>query len=445
MDFATGFMQGFEEERKLKKSEEVRKNKAKALQDVLKSISTLMEPHTETSTSLPDIPAPSPGGMPPVTLGVPPGAPPSVGGAPGGYGAPPAPAAPSFFAPPPAAPVTTTNTVAPDRQEVLRGALAALGRSEYAPETSSAVHALMPDFFKPPQTKVVGGRLVDESGKVVAEGGGKPSFGVSEAGWLTTVSPDGTVEEHVGTYPMQTSVAGINAQSREKTAGIAAEAGKLRGDAANAAKIRAAEIVAKGGIDRVAAAGKYARDLAKFKIDQKAAQDPKTVAAYYVKLLQAYNAGEADEEDITMMEYIRPIVEKQGLLPMLMQGGGQMPTPAEAPWKKGEEPPEAAPIVKEKGWYERLFGGKPDATADPVPEQIRKGPAPALPAKKGPGTPKVSGGGGFSIDGTKVLAPEGHTDADIKMVMGSMQKKMKEGHSKAKLLGILKDQGWSVQ
>ena len=121
-----------------------------------------------------------------------------------------------------------------------------------------------------------------------------------------------------------------------------------------------------------------------------------------------------------------------------------MPAPAEAPWKKGEEPPAAAPIVKEKGWYGKLFGGKPDADAVPVPEQIRK-EAPALPAKKGPGAPKVSGGGGFSIDGTKVLAPEGHTDADIKMVMGSMQKKMKEGHSKAKLLGILKDQGWSVQ
>jgi len=231
---------------------------------------------------------------------------------------------------------------------------------------------------------------------------------------------------------------------RGKTAEAVAGTRKLQGDAANDAKIRAAEIVAQGGIDRVRAAVKYAKDLAKFKIDAKDKQDPKTVAAYYVKLLQAYNAGDSTEEDITMMEYIRPIVEKQGLLPMLMQGGGQMPAPAEAPWKKGEEPPAAAPIVKEKGWYGKLFGGKPDADAVPVPEQIRK-EAPALPAKKGPGTPKVSGGGGFSIDGTKVLAPEGHTDADIKMVMGSMQKKMKEGHSKAKLLGILKDQGWSVQ
>ena len=452
MDFATQFMQGFEEERKLKKSEEVRKTKAKALQSVLQSISTLMEPQEQSSTSFPDIPAPSPGGMPPVTLGSPPGAPPSVGGAPGGYGAPPAPAAPSFFAPPPAAPVTTTNTVTPDRQEVLRGALKALGGAEYAPETASSIHALMPDFFKPSQTKVVGGKLVDESGKVVAEGMDKPSYGVSEAGWLTTVHPDGTVQEHVGTKPMQTTVQDMrgktaeNVQSmRGKTAEAVAGTRKLQGDAANDAKIRAAEIVAQGGIDRVAAAGKYAKDLAKFKIDAKDKQDPKTVAAYYVKLLQGYNAGDSTEEDITMMEYIRPIVEKQGLLPMLMQGGGQMPAAAEAPWKKGEEPPAAAPIVKEKGWYDKLFGGKPAADADPVPEQIRKGTAPALPAKKGAGTPKVSGGGGFSIDGTKVLAPEGHTDADIKMVMGSMQKKMKEGHSKAKLLGILKDQGWSVQ
>jgi len=450
MDFATQFMQGFTEERKLKKSEEVRKTKAKALQDVLKSISTLMEPHEESSTSFPDIPAPSPGGMPPVTLGTPPGAPPSVGGAPGGgYGAPPAaaPAAgpPSFFAPPPAAPVTTTKTVAPDRQEILRGALKALGGAEYAPETAKDVHALMPDFFKPTQTKVVGGKLIDEDGKVIAEGHEKPSYGVSEAGWLTTVHPDGTVQEHVGTKPMQTSVAGINATSREKAAGIAAEAGKLRGDAANAARIAAAKIVAQGGIDRVAAAAKYAKDLTRYKLDRKDEQDPKTVAAYYVKLLQAYQADDADESDIQMMEYLRPIVEKQGLLGALLQGGGEMPAKAEAPWEgKGPKPPAPAAVEPEKGWYQKLFGGKPDANTAPVPEPIKKG-APALPAKKGAEAPKVSGGGGFTIGGQKVLAPEGHSDADIKMAMTSMQKRMKEGHSKEKLLGILKKQGWTVQ
>jgi len=441
MDFATGFMKGFEEERQFKKSEETRKAKAKALQDVLKNISMLMEPQAQTSTSFPDIPAPAPGGMPPVTLGTPAPAAPSIGAPPLPGAAPPA-AAPSFFQPPPAVPVTTTNMVTPDRQEVLRGALKALGGSEYAPETAKDVHALMPDWFKPDQKKVVGGKLIDESGKVVAEGHEKPSFGVSENGWLTTVHTDGTIQEHPGIKPMQTTVQEMRGKTAEAVAGIR----KLQGDAANEARIKAAKIVAQGGVDRVAAAAKYAKDLTRYKLDRKDAQDPKTVAAYYVKLLQEYQAGDADEDDITMMEYIRPIVEKQGLLGMLMQGGGEMPAPASVPWKKGEAPDEKPAPEPKKGWYDKLFGGKPEADSDavPVPEPIRKG-APELPAKKGPGAPKVSGGGGFSIDGTKVLAPEGHTDTDIKMVMDSMQKKMKEGHSKAKLLGILKDKGWSVQ
>jgi len=313
---------------------------------------------------------------------------------------------------------------------------------DYVPEAIDAVHKLFSgDPFKeedktfnhPP-----GSVVTDKKGKVlltVPDRAQKPSFGVSERGWLTTVHADGTVEEHVGVKPMQTSVEAL------KQSGAA-----LRGDAANAARIRAAEIAAQGGIDRVKMTAKYAKDLTKYKLDQKNAQDPKTIGAYYVKLLQSYQAGEATEEDITMMEYVRPIVEKQGLLPMLMQGGGELAPRADPPWIDPAIPQEAPPPKKGvlSSAYGALFGGKPEAASpaagSPVPETIAKPP-------RGPGKAPASpaGGPGFSIGGQKLTAPSGHSDADIKMTMDRMQAKLKEGYSKDQLVEHLRKKGWKVQ
>jgi|GEM_PF-4117307 len=430
MDFATGFLKGFEEERQFKRSEETRKAKAKALQDVLKSISTLMEPQAQTSTSFPDIPAPTPGpGVPPLSM--PQQAAPTIGAP--AIGVPPA--APSFFNPPPAAPVTTTNMVTPDRQEVLRGALKAMGGVDYTPEVATSVHALLPDWFKPSQNKVVGGKLIDEAGEVVAEGKDKPSFGVSPAGWLTTVYPDGTTQEHVGVKPMQTTVQGMRGESAEKVAGIR----KLQGDAANAARIKAAEIVAQGGISREAAKAKYRRDLLKYGMDLKAEADPKTIQHYYTRLLNSYSLGEADENDIAMMEYLRPIVEKQGILGMLLQGGEGGPAGATPPpWKPNVTPPPAT-VEKKPGFFERIFGSEKEAPAPASPGA----PAPTAPAlKKGS---KGESEHGFTYGKTKLVSPKGMTNADIKAAMDGFQKKLKEGYSEEQLIRHLKKKGWSVK
>jgi len=311
---------------------------------------------------------------------------------------------------------------------------------DYVPEAVDTIHKLFSgDPFKeedktfnhPP-----GSVVTDKKGKVlltVPDRQQKPSFGVSPAGWLTTIYADGTTQEHVGVKPMQTSVEALKQ-----------EGATLRGDAANAARIRAAEIAAQGGIDRVKMAAKYAKDLTKFKLDAKDAQDPKTVAAYYVKLLQSYQAGEATEEDITMMEYVRPIVEKQGLLPMLLQGGGEMAPRADPPWIDPAIPQEAPP--EKKGIWGTLFGGKPEASSAgpaPVPEPIAR-------KTKGPGKspsagPAAAGGPGFSISGQKLTAPGGFSDADIQMTMTSMQKKLKEGYSKDQLVEHLRKKGWMVK
>ena len=325
----------------------------------------------------------------------------------------------------------------PDMRRQLLQMMANAG--DYVPEAVDTIHKMFSGepfkeedktFNHPP-----GSVVTDKKGKVlltVPERRQKPSFGVSEKGWLTTVHDDGTVEEHVGVKPMQTSVEALRQSGAS-----------LRGDAANAARIRAAEIAAQGGIDRVKMAAKYAKDLTKFKLDAKDAQDPKTVAAYYVKLLQSYQAGEATEEDITMMEYVRPIVEKQGLLPMLLQGGGEMAPRADPPWIDPAIPQEAPP--EKKGIWGTLFGGKPEASPAgpaPVPEPIARTP-------KGPGkaprAPAAAGGPGFSISGQKLTAPGGFSDADIQMTMTSMQKKLKEGYSKDQLVEHLRKKGWMVQ
>jgi hypothetical protein len=318
------------------------------------------------------------------------------------------------------------------RRQLLK--MMAENSGDYVPEAVDTVHKLFSGepfkeedktFNHPP-----GSVVTDKKGKVlltVPDRAQKPSFGVSPAGWLTTVYADGTTQEHVGVKPMQTSVEALKQ-----------EGATLRGDAANETRIRAAEIVAQGGIDRVKMAAKYAKDLVKFKLDQKAAQDPKTIGAYYVKLLQSYQAGEATEEDITMMEYVRPIIEKQGLLPMLLQGGGELAPRAEPPWIDPAIPQEAPP--EKKGVWGTLFGGKPEVT--PVPEPIARTP-------KGPGkaprAPAAAGGPGFSIAGQKLTAPGGFSDADIQMTMTSMQKKLKEGYSKDQLVEHLRKKGWMVQ
>lgn len=309
---------------------------------------------------------------------------------------------------------------------------------DYVPEAVDTIHKMFSGEPFKEQDKMFnhppGSVVTDKHGKVllkVPDREQKPSFGVSERGWLTTVHADGTVEEHVGVKPMQTSVEAL------KQSGAT-----LRGDAANTARIRAAEIAAQGGIDRVSMAAKYAKDLTRFKLDKKAAQDPKTIGAYYVKLLQSYQAGEATEDDITMMEYVRPIVEKQGLLPMLLQGGGEMPAATPPPWKPGDAAPAPAAAPEKKGLWNSLFGGKPEAGAPPVPTPIAKTPKgpPRNPAKA-PG----ADGPGFSISGQKLTAPGGFSDADIQMTMTSMQKKLKEGYSKDQLVEHLRKKGWMVQ
>jgi len=110
------------------------------------------------------------------------------------------------------------------------------GAGDYVPEAVDTVHKLFSGepfkeedktFNHPP-----GSVVTDKKGKVimtVPDRAQKPSFGVSERGWLTTVYADGTTEEHVGVKPMQTSVEAL------KQSGAS-----LRGDAANAARIRAA-------------------------------------------------------------------------------------------------------------------------------------------------------------------------------------------------------------
>jgi hypothetical protein len=316
---------------------------------------------------------------------------------------------------------------------------------DYVPEAVDTIHKLFSGepfkeedktFNHPP-----GSVVTDKKGKVlltVPDRQQKPSFGVSPAGWLTTIYADGTTQEHVGVKPMQTSVEALKQ-----------EGATLRGDAANEARIRAAEIAAQGGIDRVKMAAKYAKDLTRFKLDRKAAQDPKTVAAYYVKLLQGYQAGDATEEDITMMEYIRPIVEKEGLLPMLIQGGGELAPRAEPPWIDPPIPQEEPPPKKGalSSAYDTLFGGKPNvAPGFPVPEPIRKEPKlpPRGPAKD-PAAAAPAAGPGFSIAGQKLTAPSGHSDADIQMTMDSMQRKLKEGYSKDQLVEHLRKKGWMVK
>lgn len=317
------------------------------------------------------------------------------------------------------------------------------GAGDYVPEAVDTIHKMFSGEPFKEQDKTFnhppGSVVTDKKGKVlltVPDRQAKPSFGVSPAGWLTTVYADGTTQEHVGVKPMQTSVEALRQSGAT-----------LRGDAANAARIRAAEIVAQGGLDRVKMAAQYAKDLTRFKLDKKAAQDPKTIGAYYVKLLQSYQAGEATEDDITMMEYVRPIVEKQGLLPMLLQGGGEMPAAIPPPWKPGDATPAPAAPAKEPGLFSKLFGGKPEASPSagaPVPEAIAKTP-------KGPGkapsaaAASPSAGPGFSIGGQKLTAPGGFSDADIQMTMTSMQKKLKEGYSKDQLVEHLRKKGWMVK
>jgi hypothetical protein len=327
----------------------------------------------------------------------------------------------------------------PDMRRQLLQMMANSG--DYVPEAVDTIHKMFSGepfkeedktFNHPP-----GSVVTDKKGKVlltVPDRQQKPSFGVSPAGWLTTIYADGATQEHVGVKPMQTSVEAL------KQAGAT-----LRGDAANEARIRAAEIAAQGGIDRVKMAGKYAKDLTRFKLDRKDAQDPKTVAAYYVKLLQSYQAGDATEEDITMMEYIRPIVEKQGLLPMLMQGGGELAPRTEPPWIDPPIPQEEPP--EKKGVWDKLFGGKPEVNpaGSPVPEAIARTPrGPGKAPSAGPAAAAPAAGPGFSISGQKLTAPGGFSDADIQMTMDSMQRKLKEGYSKDQLVEHLRKKGWKV-
>jgi hypothetical protein len=370
------FFKGMEEASTERKKKEMNR----AMKGLIDSLSVLIEPPKKEEAPAEPAAAPgpeAPAWTPPELAGAPQVQPPMapVPVAQTMFGGPsiPVPQAPMIPpAPPPTAAMPAPAAGAPrvSPQDSLRsGIFQAIGNAgDHIPEAVALVNKLFGnDFFEGDKKDLYGfapgTRVTDKAGNVlftVPDKPTKPSFGVSERGYLTTVNGDGSTEEHVGVRPMQTEVANI----RNRGALAAAEA-----------RERVAREMAEGRLDleRLRQAG--ARSLTKYKVDLAATADPKTVQHYYVQLLNDFSTGNADEDDIVMMEYLRPIVEKQGILGTLLQSqNGEMPGPARAPWQPPAPAAPAAPSEK-SGIIDRLFGGNKPAPAAPAPA------APAAPGK----------------------------------------------------------------
>lgn len=319
------------------------------------------------------------------------------------------------------------------------GILNAVAGSEYPAQSIAATDKLFGPIPVKEEGKDIydhapGSTVTDKHGKIlfkVPDKPGKPSLGVSEKGWLTIVHEDGTQQELVGIKPMQTTVAAINAESR-----------KLSATEAAAARVEAARILAQGGVDREQMKAIAAKSLTKFKFDLAKQADPKTVAHYYVQLLEAYRSGEADQGDILMMEYLRPIVEKQGMLGMLLQGGeGGAAKPSGPPWKPAAPP---TPPVEEKKGSIFSFLGLGDSTPAPAAPAAPTAATPAVPKAAVKGVPKAESGGGFTAGNVKLTAPSGTSNADVKTTMDSYNAKIKAGYSPKELHDHLRKKGWKV-
>jgi hypothetical protein len=359
-DLTTYFFKGLDEA----KSDRVKKETSKAMKELMSSLSVLLDspkpsPEAETPAPAPAPDAPQ-GWTPPMAL-------PTAAAGQIVFGGPSAPV-PGVTAPAPMptaampAPPQGAGLAEPSAQDTLqKGIFQAIANTgDYVPEAVGLVNKLFGnDFFDPGKKELYahapGSVVTDRTGKVLFSVPNKPvrpSFGVSERGWLTTVEEDGKALEHVGVRPMQTEVQTL----KNKGAVAAAEA-----------RERIARVMAEGRMDQERLRQAGARSLVKYKIDLASASDPKTIQHYYVQLLNAYSVGKADEDDIMMMEYLRPIVEKQGILGTLLQSQDrEMPAPAAPPWKEPAAPAPPAP-AKSPGIFDRIFnGGNASSAAAPA-------------------------------------------------------------------------------
>lgn len=363
-------------------------DKRDALSTLLSGLAGLAQPRQETDVSIPE-----------------PGAAPAPG---------------KFF---PEVPQPTTRTVRPSRSEIFSGALQGAARSGYPTEAVNMVKSLFGDYLKPSGTTKLGQgeRLVEEdTGSMIAEGApktGKPSFGVSQNGWLTMVRDDGSTEEFVGIKPRDVTIQGMRGETARDVANIRADA-----------TVASAEIKA--------AAAKVVAGLK----EQGARVD--SPAKLFTHLVQKWQNGEATAEDKAVLDYLAPIIKKQGTLQFLLEqeGGGSAPPP----WSDAPAPAPKAQPEEEIGWLRQMLNTitgkgagpetpKPGAAGPPVP------PGTERPAR-GKRVLDLTAGG----KNMKILVPEHLSDDDVARVGQDFLNALKEGKPLDKLMGRLEQYGFVV-
>lgn len=164
-------------------------------------------------------------------------------------------------------------------------------------------------------------------------------------------------------------------------------------------------------------------------------------AKLFTHLLKNDRLGLSTDEDRELLDYLAPIVEKEGTLTTIIKQDAGTKGP-QKPWQPPA--PAAPPAPEKKGWLERTFGSRSESTATepgdrgtpaqpsggnaepPVPASLRKGPkVTGQPAKTAPApgaSPAPKAAAGAPGAGPRDFGPE------IKLQDGTVAKKEADGN-----------------
>ena len=419
------FMKGVSDQAAKNKESE----KRKALSGIVKSLSTLLGPQAgapapETAPGAPISPQAGPELMPGVNL---PGATPMGPMSP--TGVPPSPQIPG--APPG---MGGGNMM----DQVRQGLFPALeGAGDYAPEAVQMIHQLFGgELFKDHKADLTvagpGSRVLGPSGEVVTDVPNrptKPSFGVSENGWLTMVDETGVPKELKGVRPPKMVIEQMKGETARDVANIRGQfqvmSSKVRADAQ--------------------------KTVANIRTTQGAAIN--SPAKLYTHLTNKYLAGEISEEEKSVLNHLEPVIIKMGGLQMLLEAeSGKVSNPA--PWNELPEEERPPPEVKEEySWWSRLMGMTPGGTGHEKPRSdlpAGTGEVPVHPAiRKGGGAGEPQGAPPkqqveLTIGGKKIRGspPDNWPPDYTQKYLMKMDEARKSGADPKVLIQRMKEHGW---